>query len=226
MRLHRLARLGIVFTGLALSLAGAAAPGQDRPEPETMKVLVAGSPPSKGPIHALVTVVAFVDFQCPSCRELSQSMATLPAEEAHAIRIIIRHKPLLFHTWAREAATVSICVDSQDPDAFWKLHDFVFAQQNELTAENVKPRLLQFVTEELHIDRRAVNACLESHGYEDTLARDHQLVEQFNIRETPTVFVNGRRYVGLKSAEDLKLAIDAALGAARQVSEPASTPPK
>jgi protein-disulfide isomerase len=153
-------------------------------------------------------------------------MATLPAEEAHAIRIIIRHKPLLFHTWAREAATVSICVDSQDPDAFWKLHDFVFAQQNELTAENVKPRLLQFVTEELHIDRRAVNACLESHGYEDTLARDHQLVEQFNIRETPTVFVNGRRYVGLKSAEDLKLAIDAALGAARQVSEPASTPPK
>ena len=225
MRLHRVAGLVMVVTGLGLSVTGAA-PGQDRPEPDTTKVLVAGSPPSKGPTDARVNVVAFIDFQCPSCREFAQWMSDLPADEAQAIRIIIRHKPLLFHTWAREAATVSICVDSQDHDAFWKLHDFVFAQQNELTAENVKPRLLQYVTEELHIDPRAVNACLESHGYEDTLARDHQLVEQFNIRETPTVFVNGRRYVGLKSAEDLKLAIDAALGAARQVSEPASTPPK
>lgn len=226
MRLRRIATIGVILTSLAWSSGGAVVPGQDRLEPDTTKVLVMGSPPSQGPADARVNVVAFIDFQCPSCREFAQWMADLPAEEAHAIRIVIRQKPFPFHTWAREAAMISVCVDSQDHRAFWKLHDFLFAQQSELTAENVKPRLLDYARDQLHMDSEAINACLEHHGYEDVLASDRQLAVQLNIRETPTVFINGRRYVGFRSAQDLKLAIDAALAPARRDPESPLTPAK
>lgn len=211
MKFHCMVTLGIVLTSVGVSFSGAAAQGQDCEEPGIAMLLLAGAPPSKGPSDARITIVEFMDFECPHCHDLARWAANLPPEEANSIRIVIRQKPLAFHPWAREAAMLSACVEAQDKRAFWKLHDFLFDHQDDLTGENLKARALNFVTEDLHINPGSINACLEHHGYEASLDRDRQLADQLKIRATPTIFINGKRYEGFHSAEDLKEAIDAAM---------------
>ena len=98
---------------------------------------------------------------------------------------------------------MSVCADTEDRGAFWKLSNFLFAQQDDLTVENFQPRTLQFVKDELHLDPEAIKPCLGKGEYEKALLQDEELAKQFSIHETPTVFVNGRRFAGFRSTEDL-----------------------
>jgi len=195
---------------------------QARPkaEPVAMDALLAGSPPSRGPTRAPVTIVEFVDFQCPDCRHFAERMAELPAEETSRIRVVLRQHPFSFHAWARKAAAMSICVEREDHGAFWKLSDFLYAHQGELTDKNFESRLLPFVKDELHLDPQTVESCVDKSQYETALLQDERLAKQFNIQKTPTVFVNGRRFTGFRSTEDLGKAIDAAYNDARSSSAP------
>lgn len=195
-------------------------------EQDPMKALLAGTPPFRGPADAPVTVVEFVDFQCPDCRHFAGMMVELPEPEASNIRVVLRQHPFSFHAWARKAAAMSICVGAQDDGAFWKLSDSLFAHQDELTAENFDSRLLPFVKGDLHLDPQTIKSCIDKGGYETALLQDEGLSRQFSIRETPTVFVNGRRFAGFRSIEDLKRAIDAALAEAQKAQESSPLPPK
>lgn len=210
---------------VATPRAGEVSTGAQAPpkaEPVTMNALLAGSPPFRGPTHAPVTIVEFVDFQCPDCRHFAERMAELPAEETSMIRVVLHQHPFSFHAWARKAAAMSICVDREDHGAFWKLSDFIYAHQGELTEENFDPRLLPFVKDDLHLDPETVKSCIDKNGYETALIKDRELARQFNIRATPTVFVNGRKFIGFRSTGDLRKAIDAAYNDAP--SNPAPSP--
>jgi protein-disulfide isomerase len=185
-----------------------------------MGALLAGSPPSRGPADAPVAIIEFVDFECPTCRRFAEALAQLP--ERAKLRLVFRHHPFSFHEWARKAAAASICVDAQDHGAFWKLADFLFAHQGELTGENFDARVLPFLSDELHLNPAAVKSCLEKGEYEKALSEDERLAAQYDVRKTPMFFVNGRRFVGFRSAEELKSVIDAALGVTD--SQPAASP--
>jgi protein-disulfide isomerase len=191
-------------------------------ERDTMNALLAGSPPSRGPADAPATIIEFVDFECPSCGRFAEVLAGLPGGEAQKLRVVFRQHPLAFHTWARRAAAASICVDAQDHEAFWKLADFLFAHQDELRRDKFDARVLPFLSDELHLDSAAVKSCIEKGGYEKALSGDERLAAQYDVRKTPTFFVNGQRFVGFRSAEYLSRAIEAALGATD--SQPAASP--
>jgi protein-disulfide isomerase len=180
-------------------------------ERDTMNALLAGSPPSRGPVDAPVTIVEFADYECPSCRRFAEVLAQLPESEAPKLRVVFRRHPFSFHAWARRAAAASICADAQDHGAFRKLSDFLFAHQDDLTAENFDARVLPFVSDELHLNPAAIKSCHEKGEYEKALSEDERLAAQYEVRKTPTFFVNGRRFVGFRSAGDLRRAIDAAL---------------
>lgn len=186
-----------------------------------MSMLLAGSPPYRGPANAPVTMVEFVDFQCPSCRSSAEALTQLPGSEAKRLRLVFRHHPFSFHAWARKAAATSICVDVQDHGAFWEFADFLFAHQDDLTGGNFDARVLPFLSDELHLNPAAIKSCLDQGEYKKALSEDEQLAVQYDVRKTPTFFVNGQRFVGYRGAEELKSAIDAAL-AATHTQPPAS----
>jgi len=77
---------------------------------------------------------------------------------------------------------MSVCADTEDRGAFWKLSNFLFAQQDDLTVENFQPRTLQFVKDELHLDPEAIKSCIDRGGYETSLLQDEGLATQFGIR--------------------------------------------
>jgi protein-disulfide isomerase len=161
---------------------------------------------TSGDEHAATTLVVFSDFQCPYCKRFADIMHDLAPEERARLRIIYRQLPLNIHSWALDAAELTTCVALQDKTAFWSAHEFLFANQQQLSKENVLSKTLDFLAHEKNIDTGKINTCLANQTYQENLSRDEALAGGLGITITPTVFLNGRR-ANIRSIEDLRTAI-------------------
>ncbi len=108
--------------------------------------------PSKSPTDARVTVVEYSDFQCPSCRQLHQTLRTIvPAYPQ--VRFVFKDFPLVqIHPWAMTAAIAGRCAYQESPEAFWKLHDTVFDNQDAISPDSAwqkRTLLEQYIQYEL-----------------------------------------------------------------------------
>jgi len=164
---------------------------------------------TNGPDSAPLKMVVFSDFQCPYCKQFAETMQQLTPDERARLQIIYRQLPLSMHPWARDAAALTTCVALQDKSAFWKLHDFLFAHQQELSKETLRDKAIDFLSQEASIDTTAVSACLSHRSFEDHLHQDEQLAIDLGIRSTPSVFLNGRR-IAVRSIDDLRNALHTA----------------
>lgn len=104
--------------------------------------LTQGNFPSAGPNGAPATLVVFSDFQCPYCASFSRMLKNeVLSQTGERVRLVFRHFPLSFHSWARAAAEAASCAQDQNGEYFWRLHDFFFDHQGELTRENLRQKL-------------------------------------------------------------------------------------
>jgi protein-disulfide isomerase len=168
--------------------------------------LASGAVLTSGDEKAPAKMVVFSDFQCPYCKKFASIINELTPEERVQLQTIYRQLPLNIHPWARDAAALSTCVALQDKNGFWRLHDFLFAHQEELTKETLQSKALEFLSGETSVDTKGVSACLSQKLFEDSLHRDEQLAMDLGITGTPSVFLNGRR-VSVRSVGDLRNAI-------------------
>ena len=72
------------------------------------------------------------------------------------------------------------------------------------------------------LDEAAFTTCLGSQAAADSFAAVQAQGDQLGINQTPTMFLNGTKYVGLKSASDWGALIDAEL--AKASASPAASP--
>ena len=70
-----------------------------------------GEAPSKGPISAPVTVVEFVDYQCPFCARAVMILKRVEETYKGKVRLVIRDFPLPGHSEAPRAAEAAACGD-------------------------------------------------------------------------------------------------------------------
>ena len=175
---------------------------------QTQRELTSEPSRTKGSASAPVTIVEFSDFQCPFCKNFDDSLKNLGAYEP-MVRIVFKEFPLPSHSWSRQAALAAICADRQGEEAFWKLHDFFFANQGALSEHNFDERLTSFLaTSDSGIpDTNRLQGCLAGREAESTLLRDQLLAQRYHVEETPAVFINGRRTVGFRNAEELRAAV-------------------
>jgi protein-disulfide isomerase len=148
--------------------------------------------PSMGPANAPVTLTILSDFQCPYCSKLAKTLRDeiLPEEKGN-IRVVFRYFPLEMHSWAKTAAEAEVCTGGQNPDLFWKLHDYLFENQRALTPETVTQKILdQFGRK---IDRARFSACMSDKKTDAIIQRDVAFGTANGVRGTPTMFVNGLR---------------------------------
>jgi protein-disulfide isomerase len=166
--------------------------------------MIKGDYASFGPADAPVTIVEFSDFQCPYCRVASKALhEALDGPDNKNVRLVFRHLPLSMHPWARPAAESAACVKFQNNASFWKVHDFLFDHQPSLTAENISARLGEFVKSVPDIDFAKYQSCLENALSLGTVLKDTEAANTYQVRGTPTLFVNGKRASGIRSAEDV-----------------------
>ena len=151
--------------------------------------------PSKGPANARVTVVAYADFQCATCRQLHQTLRELVPNYPQ-VRFVFKDFPLTqIHPWAMTAAIAGRCAYRQSNEIFWKLHDSIFDSQDLISAENVWQKMLDFAGQ-AGLDIDAFRPCMAGPEASQTVTENLKEGQTLKIANVPTVFVNGRRLIG------------------------------
>ncbi|MBL4686416.1 MAG: thioredoxin domain-containing protein, partial [Nannocystaceae bacterium] len=175
---------------------------------ERFVVAVSERDATRGAETPLLTVVTFSDFECPFCGKLAKTLDTLMPEYAKDVRLVFKHYPLPNHANAEPAAKASVAAQKQGK--FWEFHDLLFQNQRALG-----PSELQGYGETLGLDAPAFS--VDVAAKRTAVAVNEHFVQGrvLEVSTTPTLFINGRRIEGAKSAADLRTIFDEEIAAAK-----------
>jgi len=158
-----------------------------------------------------ITIVEFIDFECPFCRSMNEVLAPLIAERGASIRVVRKHVPLTrSHPHAMEAARVSVCADTLGrgeavADALYR------ARPETLTKDGAAA-----IAVAAGLDASALEGCV---GNPATDARIEGDTESFFVgadgSSVPTVWIDDQVFVGVIDRATLAAAIDRAIDRAR-----------
>lgn len=147
--------------------------------------------PAIGAEDAPVTIIAFSDFQCPYCRQFEQgAFQQLKSEyiETGQVRLVFRDFPLTeIHPNALSAAMAAEC--AHDQDAFWPMHDRLFANQSAWGDSSNPNETFSNYAEEIGLDVDAFRQCLESQEPLPEIRNDFQAGVDGGVRGTPAFFL-------------------------------------
>ena len=163
--------------------------------------------PVKGNANALVTIVAFTDFECPSCARQHPVLDQIVSEFGDRVRVVVRDFPLSQHANARKAAEAAEAAREQGK--YWEYATVLFRNQSALGVD----KLRQYASE-VGLDRARFDASLDSGKFAENVQRDVIDGRRLGISGTPTLYINGKR-ISDNSYASVKTAIEAALKISR-----------
>src|SRR4029077_2344368 len=112
------------------------------------------------------------------------------------IRVVFKDFPIeQIHPWARTAAIAGHCAYQQDPKAFWKMYDFIYDNQELISAANAWTKMADSAGQ-TGLDPGASKSCMASPDAGAAVNASRANGQKLEVNSTPTVFVNGRRLVG------------------------------
>jgi len=153
------------------------------------------SSPSAGNPNAAITVVEFADFECPVCRSLHEALRGLLPKYPQ-VRLVFKDFPLVdIHPWARTAALAGRCAYQQDRKSFWKMYDFLYDDQDLISAANAWDKMTDYAGRS-GLNAEAFKACMAGPEAGAAVEASIANAKLMDVASTPTLFVNGRRIVG------------------------------
>jgi protein-disulfide isomerase len=148
--------------------------------------------PALGPADASATIVAFEDPSCPRCRAFEQNTVPRIRRElvdAGRARFVARTYPVIYE-WGRPAVQALEATFARSDEAFWRLFEHYFAEQDSFETDNVLPRTETWLADNTALDAAAVVADAEAGAYDDAVQVDLAAGEAASVgRTTPTVFL-------------------------------------
>jgi protein-disulfide isomerase len=169
------------------------------------------NPVLRPPKGSSVAIVVFEDLQCPDCRRA----APLVEEAARTYKIpVVRHDfPLPFHTWSFDAAVLARYFDTHSKTLGNEFRDYIFANQLEITPQNLRGFAEKFAAEH-KVDLPFV---VDPEGKLAALVNaDKELGKTIPINHTPTLYVvsnkrSGKPFVEVIDRSQLYALIDTML---------------
>ena len=159
-----------------------------KPLEDTVNSFDVSGSPRLGPETADVQVTVAYDYQCPFCARVMPVMSALRSHYQNRLSVVFKQFPLAFHKQAMMAANAALCAQGQG--TFEPMHDALFADQQNLSREFVDQ-----AARRLGLDARQFGKCMDRGTYQATIDRDMAEARTANVRGTPTIFLNGRRFV-------------------------------
>jgi protein-disulfide isomerase len=154
-----------------------------------------------GSKNAPVTIVEYASMTCLHCAQFANM--TFPALKARYIdtgmvRYIFREFPL-----DGLAAAASMLARCAGDDRYFAVVQRLMGQQDEWLAERIQP-LMTFATKQLGFTNDSFKACVTDGQLVQYLknARD-RASKIFQVRATPTFFINGKIQIGYKSIKEM-----------------------
>ncbi len=193
--------------------------------PITPQVYPDANGASMGNPNAPVKVVAYEDFQCPSCRiytEQVESMLIQNEIKNGQVYYQFRNFPIIDRSSttkeSHQAANAALC--AADQGKFWEYHGMLYANQEGENVGSFTDKRLQAFAQTLGLNMSEFNSCFSADTHQNQIDADYQAGQQAGVTGTPSVFVNGKEVSPgyIPTYDQMKQAIQAALGA------PATTP--
>ncbi len=153
---------------------------------------------SKGSPTAPVTVYEMSDFQCPYCR--SFALETFRALEREYIspgkvRWVFVNFPLTsIHANAVAAAGTALCAARQD--AFWPVHDLLYAHQDTWAPLKEPGPFLLSLADSAGISKPKLLECVKSPATISEIRSEAEGAERAGASSTPSFYIEGGLLAG------------------------------
>jgi protein-disulfide isomerase len=165
---------------------------------------------SIGKEDAKITIVEYASMTCPHCRHFHET--TLPEItkkylDTGKARLILREFP--FDPRATAAFMLARC---SAQDKHYAMISVLFQQQEVwATAEDAQAALLQ-IARLAGFSEESFKACLTNQQLlNDVNAVRERATKEFGVESTPTFFINGKKYTGALSVEEMSAILDSML---------------
>ena len=173
---------------------------------DRLAIAVGETDHAAGPVDAPVTLVEYGDYECPNCRRAYPIVRELQQILGSRLRYVFRNFPLItIHRHASVAAQAAEAAAAQGK--FWEMHNTLYEHQDELAETGLTKWAVR-----IGLELYRFSADLSSERFARRVQADYEGGVRSGVKGTPTFFINGRRYRGELSTEELLEAISDAEG--------------
>ncbi|MBX7270068.1 thioredoxin domain-containing protein [Micromonospora sp. Llam7] len=157
-----------------------------------------------------VTLVEFLDFECPACGQAFPEVERLRTEYAGRITYVVRNFPLSVHANADLAARAAEAAGRQGK--FEQMYVKLFENQSAWGGQQQdQSAIFEGYAQQVGLDVARYRADVVDGAIAARLRQDQEDGTAAGVQGTPTFFVNGQRFDGQPTYDRLKAAVDAAL---------------
>ena len=158
------------------------------------RLFIRAENPQLGESSAPVTILAFIDFECPFCQESYPIFQEVVERYGPAVRVVFKHLPVpQLHPHATSAHLAAAC--AQEQNKFWPYYDQLFT--NKLLTD----ASLLDEAKTLALDVNRFQSCWRAKKYEKDILQDLLDGAELGIRGTPTYIVNQTKLEGVAPKE-------------------------
>lgn len=151
--------------------------------------------PTLSSADAPITIVQFIDFECPYSREAFTAFEQTRSEFEPITTIVFKHLPLAsIHPDSMSAAVAATCAHEQG--AFWNYYEQLF------TDKKLDSASLLATAERLQLNMNTFRKCFTAETHRGDIEQDMQDAIAIGVRGTPTYIVNGKKIEGVLTADE------------------------
>jgi protein-disulfide isomerase len=160
-----------------------------------------------GPADAKVTIVEYASLTCPHCAEFhTKVMPDIKKAylETGKVRYVYRDFPL--DRLALAAAMTARCAGRE---SFFGFIDTFYAAQGQWSRAGNPIKALGNLARLGGMSEKALDTCLQNADVQNAVLKQRlEAANDFKITATPTVFVNGDRYSGGMTLDQMRTLLD------------------
>jgi len=167
------------------------------------------SDPVIGPSRAPVTIIEFSDFQCPYCRETATAIKNIQKKYPTDVRLVFKNFPLdgKCNPMLKGSPHPDGCFAAIASECAHKMGKFEPMYDRLMSATNYSPEAMMGMAGELGLDLNEFGFCLKSGPAQQEVFNDIADAMKLDIKGTPLLIINGRKYEGALSESQLELII-------------------
>ncbi|MCR3752345.1 DsbA family protein [Lentzea californiensis] len=154
-----------------------------------------------------VTVVEYLDLECPSCRAAYPGVERLKTEYGERVTFDVRHFPIPSHRNSELAAVAVEAAGAQGKrdDMFRLMFD---AQQEWAGQQTSQLAVFTGFAQQLGLDQAAFDKALDDPALRERVLAQRTEGSKAGVTGTPTFFINGTKFTGAPTYDALKAAIE------------------
>jgi protein-disulfide isomerase len=184
------------------------APEETNAAPLTVDIKTPGH--FRGPEDAVVTLVEFGDYQCPSCAAHHPFVKEILNRYPKQVRLEFHHFPLMsIHPNSMAASKAAEAAGEQGH--YWEMHDALFEYQTSWSTQPDPKPVFAAIANRIGINGTILVQTMELPRIQERVLKDFEQGDRARVQAVPTFFIKGQQVPIRPTMEDFVQVIEAHL---------------